>query len=272
MIKILEYATIALIPAFILLDLVYSARRYNKPRFWRLRALAVTVVIFLITGEVAALMGKAFAGYSLLKLSSLGTVAGVVAGVLVYEFFHYWYHRMAHRWNWLWRAGHQMHHSAESLDAFGAYYGHPFDSSMFVVIASLVFFPLLGLSVEAGVISALFLTFNAMFQHANIKTPRWLGYIIQRPESHQIHHGRGIHKHNYSDLPLWDMIFGTFHNPTAQELENLECGFYKGASARIPEMLIGRSVHEPKQEAVISQPSSQGYEVSTPAAVEKDAA
>jgi hypothetical protein len=37
---------------------------------------------------------------------------------------------------------------------------------------------LLGLPVEAGVLGALFLTFNAMFQHMGMKTPRWLGYII----------------------------------------------------------------------------------------------
>jgi sterol desaturase/sphingolipid hydroxylase (fatty acid hydroxylase superfamily) len=52
-----------------------------------------------------------------------------------------------------------------------------------------------------------------MFQHANLRTPRWLGYIIQRPESHGIHHERGLHAFNYADLPLWDMVFGTFRNP-----------------------------------------------------------
>lgn len=64
-----------------------------------------------------------------------------------------------------------------------------------------------------------------MFQHANIRTPRWLGYLIQRPESHAVHHGRGIHRYNYADLPLWDIIFGTFRNP---ETATGEVGFYRG--------------------------------------------
>jgi sterol desaturase/sphingolipid hydroxylase (fatty acid hydroxylase superfamily) len=246
MIEIIEYITLALIPGFILLDLVYHARKYNRARFWRLRALVVTVGIFFLTGSVATFWGTLLDGYTLLEGSRLGTAWGTVAGILVYEFFHYWYHRKAHEWNWLWRTSHQMHHSAESLDAFGANYLHPVDAAIFTTIASLVFFPLLGLTIEAGVIAALFLTFNAMFQHANLKTPHWLGYIIQRPESHHVHHGKGIHRNNYSDLPLWDMLFGTFHNPRAAELVNLECGFYKGASARIPEMLIGRLVDKPK--------------------------
>lgn len=245
MLETLETITLALIPGFILLDLVYRARQYKAPRSWRLRALVVTVAIFFFTGEIAALWGTALEGISLFHLAQYGTVVGVVAGILVYELVHYWYHRLAHSWNWLWRAGHQMHHSAESLDAFGAYYLHPFDAAMFTTIGSLVFFPLLGVSLEAGVIAALFLTLNAMFQHANIKTPRWLGYLVQRPESHEVHHGKGVHRYNYADLPLWDMVFGTFVNPRLNAIDH-EVGFYEGASARIPEMLAGKDVSEPR--------------------------
>jgi sterol desaturase/sphingolipid hydroxylase (fatty acid hydroxylase superfamily) len=147
-----------------------------------------------------------------------------------------------------------MHHSAESLDAFGANYLHPLDAAVFASINSLVLFPLLGLGLEAGVITALFLTFNAMFQHANIRTPHWLGYLIQRPESHNIHHARGVHRYNYSDLPLWDMVFGTFSNP--REAADPDCGFYKGASSRIVEMLLGRDVSTPRSQRTKTQPAS----------------
>ena len=238
----IENLTVALIPAFILLDLVVNRRRYEKSRLWRLRAALVTVAIFLFTGEVAAFWGRVFGDAHLFDLSGLG-LWGVIPGILVYELVHYWYHRKAHEWTWLWRAGHQMHHSAESLDAFGAFYQHPLDGALFTTIASLVLFPLLGLSIEAGVVTVLFLTFNAMFQHANLNTPHWLGYLIQRPESHNIHHGRGIHRYNYSDLPLWDMVFGTFRNP--RRLDDVRCGFYRGASTRIVDMLLGRDVSVP---------------------------
>jgi hypothetical protein len=129
----------------------------------------------------------------------------------------------------------------------GRSYLHPLDAAFFTTWSSLVFFPLLGLTVEAGVLGALFLTFNAMFQHANIKTPYWLGFIIQRPESHHVHHGRGIHRYNYADLPVVDMLFGTFRNP--RNLPVPETGFYKGASSRILEMLIGRDVSQPRPTA-----------------------
>ena len=240
MIDILEWTALGLIPAFLLLDFCVAARAYAKPRFWRLRGLAVTVAIVLFAGEVSAFWGNVLDGRSLFDLGGIGMLAGAAIGVLVYQLAHYWYHRFAHEWDWLWRAGHQMHHSAESLDAFGAFYQHPLDAAFFTTWMSLAFFPLLGLSVEAGVLAAVFLTFNAMFQHANIATPYWLGFLIQRPESHNIHHGRGIHRYNYADLSVIDMLFGTFRNP--RSIEDCACGFYDGASRRIPEMLVGIDV------------------------------
>jgi sterol desaturase/sphingolipid hydroxylase (fatty acid hydroxylase superfamily) len=256
MLDIIATYTPVLIPAFLLLDFVVQRRRYQKPRFWRFRALAVTVAIFFFSGEVAMLWGRVLGDFHLFDFSGLGMFAGAALGITVYELVHYGYHRMAHEQNWLWRAGHQMHHSAESLDAFGAYYLHPFDAAMFTTWGSLVFFPLLGLSIEAAVLGALFLTFTAMFQHANIETPHWIGYLIQRPESHHVHHQRGVHRYNYADLPILDMVFGTFRNP--RKLESDDLGFYPGASSRIAEMLIGREVSKPA-EAKQPAPTATGF-------------
>ena len=89
--------------------------------------------------------------------------------------------------------------------------------------------------------------FAGIFQHANINTPRWLGYIIQRPESHTIHHGRGLHKYNYCDLPIIDIIFGTFRNPKGYQMET---GYYDGASARIVDMLLFKDVSKGENDAI----------------------
>src|SRR6185436_20003257 len=88
-------------------------------------------------------------------------------------------------------------------------------------------------------LTMLIATFLSIFQHSNLRTPRWLGYIAQRPESHARHHARGIHAGNYSDLPIFDLAFGTFHNPADFAPET---GFYDGASARVVEMLAFRDV------------------------------
>ncbi|HEY0752256.1 MAG TPA: sterol desaturase family protein, partial [Chitinophagaceae bacterium] len=96
-----------------------------------------------------------------------------------------------------------------------------------------------GFPAQSITIILLVTNFFSIFQHANIKTPVWLGYIIQRPESHAIHHARGIHAFNYSDVPLFDILFGTFKNPKNYSFES---GFYDGASERIVDMLSFKDV------------------------------
>jgi sterol desaturase/sphingolipid hydroxylase (fatty acid hydroxylase superfamily) len=76
-------------------------------------------------------------------------------------------------------------------------------------------------------------------------------FAIQRPESHTTHHGRGLHRHNYADLPVVDLLFGTFRNPDSYEMET---GFYDGASQRVGDMLLFRDVSEvPGNEAAREQ-------------------
>jgi sterol desaturase/sphingolipid hydroxylase (fatty acid hydroxylase superfamily) len=152
-----------------------------------------------------------------------------------------------HRTPALWRMFHQMHHSAERVDIAGSMVFHPFDIAGFAFVYSFMLIVVAGVTAEAALIANLAATFCSLFQHANIRTPRWLGYFIQRPESHSMHHERGVHAFNYSDLPLWDLVFGTFRNPETFEGAS---GFYDGASARIPEMLVGMDVSRPRNVVV----------------------
>src|SRR6056297_860898 len=238
MIEILGIIGLAFVPAFMALDLVYEAREFEAPRWYRLRMFAATIAVFAGSIAITTFWGTVFEGASLLDGSVLGTWGGVAAGILVYELIHYTYHRSAHRFDWLWLAGHQVHHSAEKLDAFGANYLHPIDLFFFTTWSSLVFFPLLGLTAEAGAICA-----------------TWLGYLIQRPESHLVHHARGRHEFNYANLPLWDMVFGTFRNP--RSVEGVEAGFWNGASTRILDMLRFRDVSKAPAATVAEEPESR---------------
>jgi sterol desaturase/sphingolipid hydroxylase (fatty acid hydroxylase superfamily) len=104
-----------------------------------------------------------------------------------------------------------------------------------------------GFTAQATIYAFYGATFLAVIQHTNIKTPHRMGYIFQRPESHSSHHAKGIHVYNYSDLLLFDIIFGTFRNP--KEFIK-EAGFYNGASSRIGEMLLFKDIyHEQNPEA-----------------------
>jgi hypothetical protein len=88
----------------------------------------------------------------------------------------------------------------------------PFDTMLSTFLSSLLAV-VLGAGPEAAALAGALFAFAGLFQHANVRTPRWLGYFIQRPEQHSVHHARGVHAYNYANLPLWDLAFGTFRNP-----------------------------------------------------------
>ena len=115
------------------------------------------------------------------------------------------------------------------------------------VLVSVCFCLIAGLTPQAITVMLLVTNFFSIFQHANIRTPQWLGYIVQRPESHTLHHARGLHKYNYSDLPLFDILFGTFRNP--KEFDHVT-GFYEGASSRVVDMLLARDVTRENEQDV----------------------
>lgn len=236
---------IALYAALMFIEAIVPGRELPNVRGWIPRALTSFGVYFYLSSYLPLLWDEYLAQYQLFDLSHLGAFSGAAIGLFVYEFLVYVWHRTMHATDWLWRSFHQMHHSAERLDTFGAFYFSPLDMAGFTMVGSLSLSLIVGLSAKAVTLFLFATMFLGIFQHTNIRTPRWLGYFIQRPESHTIHHGKGLHAYNYSDLPIFDIIFGTFKNPKGYEVET---GFYDGASARVGDMLMFRDVHEPGEE------------------------
>lgn len=214
------------------------ARELPAVSGWRMRGLAAFVLYFFVSSYLPLLWSKSLAPYQIFDLAIFGTWGGALVALIVYELGVYLWHRAMHRYEALWRVFHQMHHSAERLDTFGAFYFGPWDVLGWTLLSSLCL-TLLGVSAQATTVFLLATTFLSIFQHANIHTPRWLGYLIQRPESHTVHHNKGVHAFNYSDLPLFDMLFGTWRNPHSFTGET---GFYTGASRRVFDMLLLRDV------------------------------
>lgn len=230
---------------------------------WRARGFASFVVYFYLSSYLPLLWDGALAPYRLLDLTGWSVVGGAAAGLLAYELGAYAWHRLMHGSPVLWRGVHQMHHSAERLDTVGAYYFSPLDMVGWTALGSLVL--VLGVGLAPGAATAVLLatTFLAIFQHTNVRTPRWLGYVIQRPESHTVHHARGVHAFNYSDLPIFDLLFGTFRNPRTYEHET---GLGSGASARVWEMLTFRDVAQLERTATSQDAEARALGVDATAA------
>jgi len=172
-----------------------------------------------------------------LNLASMGWW-GFPIGLLLATGATYAWHRGMHASDTLWRMTHQLHHSPPRVDTLGAFYAHPLEVLVKTTIVSAVlvvlgFEPLVAASVSTT------MTMLSLFQHWNVRTPRWLGWFVPRPEMHAFHHEREVHGGNYGDLPLWDVIFGTWHNPETFEGA---VGFDRAASVRVKDMLRFRDV------------------------------
>jgi sterol desaturase/sphingolipid hydroxylase (fatty acid hydroxylase superfamily) len=234
------------------LERFLPARPLPKVSWWRFKGVGFFVLMGVLSTVAPMLWMDFIRSHRLMNLEWTGIAAGAVIAFVGTQLFTYGWHRLLHRSNFLWRWFHQMHHSAERLDVFGGVYFHPLDIVGFSFVQSVVPYMLLGVQPEAAILAGFVGLFYSLFQHTNVKTPTWLGYLIQRPESHSVHHGRGLHAYNYADLPLWDMVFGTFRNPADFEAET---GFWDGASKRVGAMLVGRDVAEPAAEGRAAQPA-----------------
>ena len=111
----------------------------------------------------------------------------------------------------------------------------------------MLFRSLLGCSPLAGAIYTFLTAVAEYFYHWNIRTPHWVGRIIQRPESHRVHHQHRHHTQNYADLPLWDALFGTYKNPRQNPAR---CGYDDWREDRFEDMLAFRDVHAPNAQTL----------------------
>lgn len=226
----------------ILWEFCLPARQLTKVPFWVLRGSIAFLLYFYLSSYLPLWWDEKLLPLQVLDASQWPLFAQIATGLFAYELSVYVYHRLAHRSSFLWRAFHQMHHSAERIDSFGAFWFSPLDMAAFTFVGSFAFVVLVGMNASAATSVLLITLFLGIFQHANIRTPRWLGYLIQRPESHSYHHRKGHHRDNYADLPIIDIVFGTFYNPQGFS----DTGFYHGASDRVIDMLLWRDVYKPK--------------------------
>ena len=170
---------------------------------------------------------------------SLGLLGGGLVGYLTITFIYYWWHRARHEVPFLWRWFHQVHHSPARLEVVTSFYKHPFELVANGVLSSAILYLLVGLGPAAATITVLMTGLAELVYHWNVVTPRWIGPFFQRPEMHCVHHEEGSHRYNYADLPVWDLLFGTYRNPERFEAR---CGFGAGVEERLPELLVGRDL------------------------------
>lgn len=213
----------------------------------------ITRAVILNLSQLAIVMigyytwEKILIGNSVFAIGSknYSTLTQGIIGYLINTWIFYWWHRLRHETEFFWLWCHQLHHSPTRMETITAFYKHPLEILLNSVIITILVYPILGLSIEANGWISLFSALTEFFYHMNIKTPYWIGYFIQRPEAHRFHHKFNcIKTFNYADLPIWDILGGTFYNPESDV--DCEIGFTRNREQKFNEMLCGKNVLEKK--------------------------
>lgn len=215
--------------------------RLPHVRGWPLRVLAINAVQLGVVLLAGVSWERWAASSSMLHLSpTLSPLAGGALAYFVATFVFYWWHRWRHEHPLLWRCFHQIHHSPQRLEVITSFYKHPCEMVVNSIIGSVLVYACLGLSPAAGAVYTAFTALGEFFYHTNVRTPRWVGLVFQRPEMHRIHHQHGRHRNNYGDIPWWDMLFGTYENPARWDDA---CGFDADKERRLARMLACEDLH-----------------------------
>lgn len=150
----------------------------------------------------------------------LEILAMIFVPLFLHDFWFYWSHRIEHQVPILW-AFHRLHHSDELMNTSTVARDH------FLQNVWRAFFSVftLGMIVDldlteagkAAFYSNVFLTGLSLFYHSAIRARLpWLDHILVTPQVHRIHHSVDPEHYNknFADaLPIFDIVFGTYHRP-----------------------------------------------------------
>lgn len=230
----------AIFVAMIALEFVFPIERTRWDGRWVGRAAIINLAGLAMVGLAAVTVNRWLGQWALFRLQD--HVSAPVAGLIAFvagNFIQYWWHRAQHASDFLWRWLHQLHHSPKHIDVWVANFAHPVDFFIIVSFHAFAALFVLGLDMEGFAWATFFSGLYNYYVHWNLRSPRWLGYFVQRPEMHRVHHRIDHHAQNYG-LPIWDLMFGTWHNPKDCDFE---CGFHDGRERRVIEMLTGHDVN-----------------------------
>jgi sterol desaturase/sphingolipid hydroxylase (fatty acid hydroxylase superfamily) len=247
--------------AFVLLFLVFRALELFRPRERRLpifrrgfltdgaywlftpfitkavTRVCVAGVVIPFALIVYGKMDKELLLHGFGPLSRLPLWAQAVGILVIGDFVGYWMHRAFHGRR-LWQF-HAIHHSSVDVDWLSAVRLHPVNDAVMKVAATL---PVLALGFApvavAGIVPVL--TLMAILVHANVDWD-WgpLRAVIASPRFHRWHHTdeTAARDKNFAGLlPMWDVLFGTYHMPRDERPASF------GTATPVPAGLVGQMV------------------------------
>jgi len=182
--------------------------------------LALTFLTFatnlvLNAGLLAVVVALEARGLGLLRWLAVPPLAAGIVAVAALDLSFYAAHVSWHRYPSLWRY-HAVHHSDPAVDVTTTIRQHPVESLLRYAAMALAVLAV-GPSPVAFGVYRVGSAVNGLFEHANVRAPRRLDWILSLvttwPHMHKVHHSRAVAQtnSNYGNLlSVWDRVFGTF--------------------------------------------------------------
>lgn len=179
-------------------------------------------LLFPVIAVGAALWAQT-QGWGLLNVVSLPDWLAVLIAIIILDMMIYWQHVAFHRIPALWRL-HKVHHADRDLDASSGLRFHPIEI-VISMMYKMVIVVALGAPVLAVIIFEILLNACAIFNHANVRLPRWierpLRLVMVTPALHRIHHSVKERETNTNfgfSVIWWDKIFKSYTDKPKGEL------------------------------------------------------
>ncbi|MEM6382306.1 MAG: sterol desaturase family protein [Pseudomonadota bacterium] len=137
-----------------------------------------------------------------------------LAALVVKDFIDYWTHRWMHM-RWLWPV-HAAHHSEEEMTGLTTYRVH-FLETYVMIISYVLGASWLGIPKEAIAGGGIIYLLHNAYVHADLDWEHGpFKYLLASPRFHRWHHANepSVFGKNLANMmPIWDVLFGTYHNP-----------------------------------------------------------
>ena len=234
-------ALLAVLGSCLIVERFRPGWKQPNRRDWKYRVAFLAAFELFVVLAIGTIVRDWWKLPTVLDWSAYHPITGGLIAYLAASFAFYWWHRARHECGFLWRIFHQLHHSPGRLETLTAFYKHPFEAAANSLLSAVLVYLVFGLDVSGASCYTGITIAAQLLVHLNTTTPQYFGFVFQRPEMHRTHHQAGTEHLNYSDIPLWDMLFGTFHNPATF---NGKCGFSARREARLGDMLQFRDLHE----------------------------
>ena len=176
-------------------------------------SIAVRILVPVLAVTVAQFVSDR--GWGLFNIIDLPFWIECVLVIILLDMFIYWQHVASHHFPVLWRF-HKVHHADRDIDVTTGARFHPIEIVLSMVYKFLCII-ILGAPAIAVFLFEVLLNASAMFNHSNIRLPKWfdapLRYFIVTPDMHRVHHSVLVNETNSNYgffLPIWDRLFNSY--------------------------------------------------------------